>query len=652
MSDERLDQVVAGGLSESLTWPVGDRDSPVLGEFSGGLALDGRLADFLAIEGHDGRSERAFRDQLGKDHSRPRRWHKIYERMGLLYPGDGNTRLAHLGRLIRDLGSPEGYRLLLAREVLQVLWRYQFNNPFEKSFPAEADIHPYYAVIRAAAELDWRLHWDEVNRELMWLTRDDQISQAIDRIRQARTDASYSSFIGGRSNEAGLLRKRAHNAEDGEGDRSPEGQLRDQKLTPFLKRAGFAELLLKPGRSGGGGYWTVPEDVRTVVAEALNHVPISRGFANKEDWIEWFCEGRISTVVAKSDQARLSPPPVVTPVRDLTLKALREALATWEPDLVFSDSLLASVVAALRAGDGKNFLILKGISGTGKSRLVSAIAKAIYGQTSVPSPWLTMIEVRPDWTDGSFLLGHHDPIGGRYVRERFLDALLAAASSGDEAGIGKAPVFVCLDEMNLARVEYYLADCLSGMESGGPIALDVRGDTDVPASIVWPANFYLFGTVNIDETTHRISDKVLDRAQVIDTSDIDLLPTLSRWLDAESALLDAERERVRSLVGGVWKALAPVDSQFGFRTAKAVVRFVAEAKASSDGVLSIDDAIDIQLMQKVLVKLRGEGDRWSGVLGDLELTLGDLSSGKSKSEKVVTRMREDLERLGSFQFWG
>lgn len=658
MSGEALKDTADDGQGEDLAapngvlrWPAGDRDSPVLGNFSGGLDLDPRLADFLAMEGHSGRSEADFKAVLGKEANRPRRWHKIYERMGLLYPGEGVTRLAHLGRLVRDLGQPEGYRRLLAREVLKMLWRYQFNNPIEKSFPEHAGIHPYYAVLRAAAGLDWRLHWDEVNRELMWLTQDDQIEAATERIRQARTSASYETFIGGRSNQAGLLRERAHLADASSG-RAPEGQLRDQKLTPFLKRAGFAELLLRPGRTGGGGYWTVPDEMQDLVEEALEQPPQHRVFESEADWVAWFCEGAISTrATGESSEPPPPSPPVSTPVQDLTLNGLRVALATWEPDLVFSDSLLASVVAALRSGDGKNFIILRGVSGTGKSRLVSAVAKSVYGVPEISAPWLTMIEVRPDWTDGSFLLGHHDPIGGEYVRERFLDAVLAAEAAYRADGLGAVPVFLCLDEMNLARVEYYLADCLSAMESGNAIGLDTRGDPNCPAAVNWPPNLYLFGTVNIDETTHRISDKVLDRAQVIDTSDIDLLPKLTAWLANEGSLDASDRDRVATVIGGVWNSLNAVESQFGFRTARAMTRFIAEAKASSDGVLSVDDAIDIQLIQKVLVKLRGEGERWAQVLSELESVVSGLKDGSSLSSKALGRMRSDLERLGSFQFW-
>ena len=211
-------------------------------------------------------------------------------------------------------------------------------------------------------------------------------------------------------------------------------------------------------------------------------------------------------------------------------------------------------------------------------------------------------------------------------------------------------MFVCLDEMNLARVEYYLAECLSAMESGNEITLDTHGDANVPARLAWSKNLYLFGTVNVDESTLKISDKVLDRAQVIDTSEIDLLPVLKKWVDAASALDAAEKKRVNDVLGGVWSVLKSIDVHFGYRAALAAVRFIAEVKASSGGVVSVDSALDVQLCQKILVKLRGEGERWAKPLEQLEKLCTGLGHEQT-SRAIVARMRLDLERLGSFQFW-
>ena len=645
-AEATADEHQARGNSETapdgaLRWPAPDRDSPQLGAFSGSYSPDRTIGALLQMEGRLGRNEADVKSVTGHEIKRPRRWHKIFERMGIFYPGDGATRLGRLGRLLRDAAHPDGMKRIVAGEALEVLRRYQFDNPAERSLPQGNSIHPYWAVLRAASLLDWKIHWDEVNRELMRLLHDEEIDSAVERIKTARADPEYDAFLGSTSNEAGLLNARTHPAEDtAPPGKTPEGQLRDQRMTPFLKRSGFGELLLASPGSGGGGYWMVPNDVREVVSEAVKTVPPAKSFSTAQDWIEWFCEGTSASREAVMPPPRLS---AATPVEDLSLGVLKKAIQEYEKDLVFSDDLLASLVAALRSGDGKNFIILRGVSGTGKSRLVAAVAKAVFDQPAVDRPHLTMIEVRPDWTDGTPLLGHYDPIGGRYVRTPFLDAMLAASD-------GTSPVFVCLDEMNLARVEYYLAECLSAMESGNDLLLDVRDDESVPNCVTWSKSLYIFGTVNVDESTLRISDKVLDRAQVIDTSDIRLAESLDKWL-AEASFLDAgERARTKEMLDGTWKELRTVDAHFGFRTARAVIRFVNEAKASSDGALSVDGALDAQIYQKILTKLRGEGEHWIEPLRRLEENFQKLGH-HSRSAIVLERMRRDLERLGSFQFW-
>jgi len=635
------------GQNESFVWPAPDRDSPKLGTFEGSFEPSEKFGIFLQMDGLPGRSEDAVKEKTGIELSRPRRWHKIFERMGLLYPGDGNTRLARMGRLLRDASAPNGLKRLVGREALETLKRYQFDNPVERAMPKGCDIHPYYAVLKSAAKLDWKLHWDELNRELMRLTRDDQIDPTIAKIAAARQQPGYEAFLGTASNASGHLSERTHQAEPAPENKTPEGQLRDQKMTPFLKRAGYAEMFLTSPGAGGGGYWTVPDDVRDLVEDMIATPPVPKHFESGKEWIEWFCEG---TVSAAQTAPKPKPLEQQTSVKDLDLQKLKAAIAKYDSDLIYSDQLLASVVAALRSGDGRNFIILRGISGTGKTRIVSAIARAVFDVQDVGLPYLTITEVRPDWTDGSYLLGHYDPIEARYVRQRFLEALLAADHAAAIDAENPTPVFVCLDEMNLARVEYYLADCLSAMESKSSIPLDVRDDQLTPASLKWPQNLYLFGTVNVDETTLPISDKVLDRAQVIDTSDIDLIPQLSRWLEQSNSLDTTEKELVANVVGGTWEALRELGSHFGFRTALSIVRYIEEAKDSSNGALSVAQAIDMQLVQKILVKLRGEGERWDSTLADIDKLLADhLETGQAA--QIVKRMQADLDRLGSFQFW-
>ena len=88
-----------------------------------------------------------------------------------------------------------------------------------------------------------------------------------------------------------------------------------------------------------------------------------------------------------------------------------------------------------------------------------------------------------------------------------------------------SPVFVLLDEMNLARVEYYFSDVLSCIETGEALQLHsnsvpLEGSTgiSISAEMPIPTNLYIIGTINVDETTNPVSDKVLDRAIIIEMS--------------------------------------------------------------------------------------------------------------------------------------
>ncbi len=182
---------------------------------------------------------------------------------------------------------------------------------------------------------------------------------------------------------------------------------------------------------------------------------------------------------------------------------------------VFEPWQVAAYVTALRT---KPFVILAGVSGTGKSRLPALVAELTGGEA-------TLLPVRPDWTDSSDVLGYTD-LGGRFRPGRLLEVARGATARPDQH-------HVCvLDEMNLARVEHYFAEVLSRIEDrreapGGGFAGALLGQRpagdDAPwADVGLPPNLALVGTVNMDETTHGFSRKVLDRAFSLEISDIDL----------------------------------------------------------------------------------------------------------------------------------
>ena len=201
----------------------------------------------------------------------------------------------------------------------------------------------------------------------------------------------------------------------------------------------------------------------------------------------------------------------------------------------------------------KPFLLLAGISGTGKSRIVRELARACWNEDSeefkAQKPKnFEMIQVKPNWHDSSELIGYVSRINGeRYVVGPFLRFLVKAKQNPE------IPHFLCLDEMNLAPVEQYFAEYLSVIESrkvnaDGVVVTDPIVDveqTDAYKSLIdqlftddeerkaylteekgkrlsLPANLIVIGTVNMDETTFSFSRKVLDRAITIEMNEVDL----------------------------------------------------------------------------------------------------------------------------------
>lgn len=213
-------------------------------------------------------------------------------------------------------------------------------------------------------------------------------------------------------------------------------------------------------------------------------------------------------------------------------------------------SIQSSYRPYITAIKSKPFLLLAGISGTGKSRIVREMARACWEEGSEeytaqkPSNF-EMIQVKSNWHDSSELFGYISRVSGQpeYVPGEFLKFVARAWENID------VPHFLCLDEMNLAPVEQYFAEFLSVIESrkcneDGTITTDpilTKTDTgwyfDLTTSLTTtdvirhqfnekgislPPNLVVVGTVNMDETTFSFSRKVLDRAMSIEMNEVDL----------------------------------------------------------------------------------------------------------------------------------
>ena len=263
-------------------------------------------------------------------------------------------------------------------------------------------------------------------------------------------------------------------------------------------------------------------------------------------------------------------------------------------------------------------------------------------RTDAPDPLLFVCAVRPEWTDPTGLTGYYDVLSNRYIVPPFLEAVLVATAHSH------SPVFVVLDEMNLARVEYYFSDVLSAIETGRELQLHsnnvpLEGSTGVSirASLRMPANLYITGTINIDETTHPVSDKVLDRATVIDMSRVDLAGFLQGLEAREPDLKDA-RAATEPLLVAVQGLLLAHGLGFGYRVAEEVVRYhVFAGKSLGTPAAEITDRL---MVQKILVKLRGS-DRQQSLLVDLQ----KLLTGMPHSQDLLARLTADLGEFGSFQ---
>ena len=222
------------------------------------------------------------------------------------------------------------------------------------------------------------------------------------------------------------------------------------------------------------------------------------------------------------------------------------------------ENITSSYRPYMTAIKSKPFLLLAGISGTGKSRIVRELARACWDVNSAeykahkPKNF-EMVQVKPNWHDSSELIGYVSRIDGvRYVVGPFLKFMVKAIQDPN------TPYFLCLDEMNLAPVEQYFAEFLSVVESrkvdkDGNVVTDPLVDyssteeykslidqlfcddaerkaylTEVGGKrLTIPQNLIVVGTVNMDETTFSFSRKVLDRAMTIEMNKVDLMAGLT-----------------------------------------------------------------------------------------------------------------------------
>ena len=300
--------------------------------------------------------------------------------------------------------------------------------------------------------------------------------------------------------------------------------------------------------------------------------------------------------------------------------------------LVLSDDQLVALHTAWHCHPRKRFVILSGLSGTGKTAIVRHYARLYSAALGLDvAHHLAVVAVSPDWRDPAGLLGYFNPLheDPTFQVEPALELVLRAARDPSR------PYFLLLDEMNLARVERYFAPFLSSMETGEPLVLhpgDERLDEKVPPRVPWPTNLFIAGTVNMDETTHPFSDKVLDRAFTLEFWDVDL--------DQYFATREARSETVEKLLLELHAALRPVRRHFGYRTAEELLAFAGTTPNTA--------LLDQGVFSKILPRIRGEdGKPLRAALEKVQAICKDLPRSRQK----VADMTALLETTGLTRFW-
>lgn len=324
---------------------------------------------------------------------------------------------------------------------------------------------------------------------------------------------------------------------------------------------------------------------------------------------------------------------------------------------------LRSYLTALRT---KPFMLLAGISGTGKSRIVRKLAQATTTQKydKDEDRWkdnrpenFELIQVKPNWHNSMDVVGFYSNISGKYEFTPFVEFIVKAWQHKD------TPYFLCLDEMNLAPVEEYFAEFLSAIESrstdengdyitdpiikpfknfgekeGKSMLIQLLGDADpidknpiaihfYEKGLTLPPNLMVMGTVNMDETTFSFSRKVLDRAMSVEMNEVDydkflsgeseqfpLLTDMNELLvnrpqRAAEVTEEIESDKVIAYLKDVNTLMEGTPFKLGYRAANEAMLYVASCKKFAGSNYALANALDEFTLMKILSRIEGDDSR-------------------------------------------
>ena len=298
--------------------------------------------------------------------------------------------------------------------------------------------------------------------------------------------------------------------------------------------------------------------------------------------------------------------------------------------LYYDIGVIRAFVSSLAVG---RLIIMQGISGTGKTSLAYAFGKFIGNDTAI-------MPVQPSWKDKTDMIGYYNEFTGNFTETELLYVLYRANMSG---GV----YIIVLDEMNIARVEYYFAEFLSVLELPDLSARKIEIVSDVRANapklfddgkLTVPDNVWFVGTANNDDSTLSISDKVYDRSSVIELQSrarpfaaknaepLRVSADGLKELFSSAALAFPVSEDLKNKIERIDACMSKrLQITFGNRIMRQTLGFIPVYRACGG---SEYEALDLILCKKVLRKLESLNPVYvaaeaEGMIGDIRSVFGD-----------------------------
>ena len=365
-------------------WPSGERDTTQFPSVDITVSenLRNHLKAFLALEGvgWTDYSEQSSMSGLSVSDPRLRTYRKMYERLGLIYKENNHIRLSLLGKDIKNLEvqvvkEKDFFLERLRKQAVDILSRYQLKNPVEEisNLPDDCDVLPFLCIWKAMLSLDNKLHHEEMNRVILRIMKMTELEPAIERIRQARASlGSYETATA--PNITTALGSPVHTNQ-------PEA-----RIAAWYSLAGWGGLIIKQ-QANADGFRHLVEEVFPLIDKVLANPPVFFATDNQDEWFAHY--------LGFASIERILP---------------RFMIDLESTGLKYDSKLIARFIASCLS---KQFVILTGLSGSGKTKLAQAFARWLTPKYQITDPFQVGALVQAD--RAKYLVTNADRISVEFV---------------------------------------------------------------------------------------------------------------------------------------------------------------------------------------------------------------------------------------------